>query len=137
MTMQPDAGTAAQGQTRCYRHPGRETGVRCVRCDRPICPECMRPAAVGFQCPDDVRVGRDSIRAPRTRVGARSHWAQPYTTWAIVAINVAVYLGTAFTSVNGLNEPTASHLLVDWQLTPQTVATHHQYYRLVTSMFLH
>ncbi|MEU2880994.1 hypothetical protein ABZ651_33340, partial [Streptomyces sp. NPDC007070] len=24
----------------CYRHPDRETGVRCTRCERPICPEC-------------------------------------------------------------------------------------------------
>ncbi|MCO6734719.1 B-box zinc finger protein, partial [Streptomyces sp. EL9] len=34
----------------CYRHPDRETGVRCTRCERPICPECMVDASVGFQC---------------------------------------------------------------------------------------
>jgi len=44
---------------------------------------------------------------------------------------------TGLTSVNGLNAPGASHLLQSWQLTPQTVATHGQYYRLVTTMFLH
>jgi membrane associated rhomboid family serine protease len=128
--------TAAPTQ-HCYRHPGRETGVRCVRCDRPICPECMRPASVGFQCPDDVRIGQASIRAPRTSMGAPVRWAHPYTTWTIIALNVVVYLVTALTSVNGLNEPEASHLLQSWQLTPVTVATNHQYYRLVTSMFLH
>jgi membrane associated rhomboid family serine protease len=97
----------------------------------------MRPAAVGFQCPDDVRMGRDPVRAPRTSVGASARWSRPYMTWAIIAVNVAVYLGTALTSVNGLNEPTSSHLLLSWQLTPQSVAAHHQYYRLITSMFLH
>ncbi|MBN9618250.1 MAG: rhomboid family intramembrane serine protease, partial [Actinobacteria bacterium] len=29
---------------RCYRHPNRETLIRCTRCDRPICADCMRPA---------------------------------------------------------------------------------------------
>lgn len=38
----------------CYRHPDRETGVSCSNCGRPICHECMIPAAVGFRCPDCV-----------------------------------------------------------------------------------
>ena len=35
----------------CYRHPGRSRNIRCQRCGRPICPDCMRDAAVGFHCP--------------------------------------------------------------------------------------
>jgi membrane associated rhomboid family serine protease len=97
----------------------------------------MRPAAVGFQCPDDVRLGQSTVRAPRTSVGARVRWARPYATWTIITLNVVVYLLTALTSVNGLNEPDASHLLQDWQLTPLPVAADHQYYRLITTMFLH
>ncbi|WP_331459294.1 B-box zinc finger protein, partial [Saccharothrix sp. NRRL B-16348] len=30
----------------CVRHPDRATGLRCVRCDRPACPECLREASV-------------------------------------------------------------------------------------------
>lgn len=33
----------------CYRHSKRETYVRCTRCDRYICPDCMRDAAVGIR----------------------------------------------------------------------------------------
>src|ERR1700733_2212054 len=114
MTMQPDAGTAAQGQTRCYRHPMRETGVRCVRCDRPICPDCMRPASVGFQCPNDVRLGQAAVRAPRTVAGARVQSQPPYCTLTLIGFNVFVYLYTGLTSVDGLNAPAASKLFQSW-----------------------
>ena len=53
----------------CYRHPGRETYIRCQRCDRPICPDCMRDAAVGFQCPTCVAEGAKSTRSGRTAYG--------------------------------------------------------------------
>ncbi|OPZ84627.1 MAG: hypothetical protein BWY76_01764 [bacterium ADurb.Bin429] len=40
----------AQSAPRCYRHPKVETYVSCSRCGRPICPDCMLEAPVGFQC---------------------------------------------------------------------------------------
>ncbi len=42
----------------CYRHPGRETALRCVTCDRPICIDCAIAAPVGFKCPDHGRTSR-------------------------------------------------------------------------------
>jgi hypothetical protein len=34
----------------CYRHPDRETWVRCGRCDRPICTSCAMQGPVGSRC---------------------------------------------------------------------------------------
>jgi hypothetical protein len=36
----------------CYRHPDRETFIRCGRCDRPICLKCAVQGPVGFRCRD-------------------------------------------------------------------------------------
>jgi membrane associated rhomboid family serine protease len=128
----PPAPTA-----RCYRHPVRETGVHCVRCDRPICPECMRPAAVGFQCPDDVKLGRIDQRLPRTVVGAPTRFHHPYVTWTLVGCNVAAYIATAVGSVRGWNQNHTSHLFQDWVLLPYRVGHDGQYDRLITAAFLH
>ena len=34
----------------CINHPGRETTLRCNRCDGPICPDCARKTPVGYRC---------------------------------------------------------------------------------------
>ncbi len=36
----------------CARHPGVETGLRCGRCETPICPKCAVFTDVGARCPD-------------------------------------------------------------------------------------
>ena len=53
----------------CYRHPDREAYIRCQRCGRLICPDCMRDAAVGFQCPECVKEGSRTTRSGRTAYG--------------------------------------------------------------------
>lgn len=45
----------------CYRHPERETGLRCNRCNQPICPKCAKRTPVGFRCPDCVREQEDKF----------------------------------------------------------------------------
>ncbi|MDR1999264.1 MAG: rhomboid family intramembrane serine protease [Frankiaceae bacterium] len=123
----------------CYRHPMRETGVRCIRCDRPICSDCMHPGAVGFQCPDDVRAGRI---VTRTVVGAPARTRRaPVVTAALAGANVAIYLVTVLQS-GKINSLSSSRLFQDWVLVPY-VAAHGQGssgaqpYRLLTSAFLH
>jgi len=49
---------AQTGTLYCCNHPKRETGLRCTSCDRPICAECVRMAAVGQLCPACARARR-------------------------------------------------------------------------------
>ncbi|MDN3020918.1 rhomboid family intramembrane serine protease [Streptomyces sp. S.PB5] len=78
--------------TTCYRHPKVESYVRCTRCDRYICPACMREAAVGHQCPECVKEGARSIRQARTVVGGRVS-AVPLVTYVLIGLIVLVYIG--------------------------------------------
>ena len=77
----------------CYRHPGRETYVSCVRCGRYACPDCMRSASVGQQCVDCVGQGAQATRSARTVFGGRPA-AGAVVTWTLVGINVAIFLLT-------------------------------------------
>lgn len=76
----------------CYRHPGRETYIRCTRCDRPICPDCMITASVGHQCPECVAEGRRTQRPALTHFGGSSAGAHGYVTKTLIGLNVAVFV---------------------------------------------
>ena len=43
---------------RCARHPDVETGLRCSRCNTPICPRCTVFTPVGARCPDCANLQR-------------------------------------------------------------------------------
>jgi membrane associated rhomboid family serine protease len=98
----------------------------------------MRPAAVGFHCPDDVHLARKTVRAARTPVGARLHDA-PYVTTALIVANVVVYIVSGVQNGSfaqpGLSIPHRS-LFEQWQLFIPRIHDG-QYYRLITSAFLH
>ncbi|TQS41440.1 rhomboid family intramembrane serine protease [Cryptosporangium phraense] len=83
----------------CYRHPDRGTYVTCVRCDRPICPDCMNPASVGFQCPECVREGRRTTIPARTVFGGNLSGEQGTVTRALIGINIAAWLLTVVAAV--------------------------------------
>lgn len=77
----------------CPRHPDRVSYVRCQRCERPVCPECQRPAAVGVQCVDCVREGSKQVRTGRTVFGgAVARDGKPRVTQALIAVCLVVYL---------------------------------------------
>ncbi len=132
----PDPSAQAPAPLHCYRHPNREALVRCTRCERPICPDCMRPAAVGFHCPEDVRDARRTVRAPRTVVGGSLGSTLPLVTIGLIALNVIVYLATGLQAGGSLSDPAGSRLFQHLQLFPETVHDG-DYYQLLTSAFLH
>lgn len=81
----------------CYRHEGRETYIRCQRCERPICPDCMRDASVGFQCPGCVSEGMKSTRMNRTTYGGLRSANPALTSLVLIGINVFVWLAIMVT----------------------------------------
>ncbi len=90
-------GPDATGVPTCYRHPDREAHIRCQRCERVICPDCMRPAAVGFQCPECVALGRKETRSGRTAYGGRPSLDESRTSLVLIAVNVAVWIAVLAT----------------------------------------
>jgi membrane associated rhomboid family serine protease len=91
----PGDGDAAAGSsepTTCYRHPDREAHIRCARCNRRICPDCMINASVGFQCPECVREGNQGVRRAQTVFGGRVSGDPGYVTKALIAVNALVFL---------------------------------------------
>ena len=39
----------------CYKHPNRETMLRCNKCERPICTQCAVQTPTGYRCKECVR----------------------------------------------------------------------------------
>ncbi|MEU5887826.1 rhomboid family intramembrane serine protease [Streptomyces sp. NPDC047461] len=131
----------AEGLPGCYRHPDRETGIRCTRCERPICPECMVSASVGFQCPDCVRGGSGTGHSPdaampRTIAGGTIAADPRLITKILIGINLAVFIAVR-ASDSLLND---LYLIGAWPPAPFTATegvADGQWYRMVTSMFTH
>lgn len=113
---------------RCYRHADRDAYIRCQRCERLICPECMRDASVGFQCPSCVSEGAKTVRTPRTRAGATIGNGSIPVTWGLIGLNVLVFV---LTDVLRLDQ-----VKVDGAMTTLGIQQH-EYWRLLTAAFLH
>jgi membrane associated rhomboid family serine protease len=115
----------------CYRHPDRETAVSCSNCGRPICSDCMRGTPVGIRCPECAGQ-RTRVTTPAFMMGN-----EPRVTYAIIAINVAVFAltnqlggggGFGGGSLNALG-----NRLALWGPAVQNG----DWYRLITSGFIH
>ena len=133
----PPPAPGAPQVPRCYRHPDRETYVSCQRCGRPICPDCMRPAAVGFHCPEEGR-GEGSggrVRQPRGSLGTRPLRQRPgLVTQILIGLCVLAYF---LQDAPGLGGQEVNPFTADFALWGPAIAINDEYYRLVTAAFLH
>jgi membrane associated rhomboid family serine protease len=113
----------------CYRHPDRATGVSCSNCGNPICPDCMTPTPVGMRCPDCARQ-RTPVRTMRSMV------TDPVATYALIAINVLLFIGSTAggSSLSGGPRGSVANHLSLWG---PAIEPGGEWWRLVTSGFMH
>jgi membrane associated rhomboid family serine protease len=128
-----EAGSTPQVPA-CYRHPGRETYVSCVRCGRHACPDCMRSASVGQQCVECIGQGARGTRRAGSVLGGRPA-ARAVVTWALVAINVAIFLVT-WARPNIVNDLEMLGYATYSLGGPVHGVAAGEWYRLITSAFL-
>ncbi|GAA2384230.1 rhomboid family intramembrane serine protease [Streptomyces glaucosporus] len=142
--MEDQQGQSRPEPARCYRHPDRETGISCARCERPICPECMIAASVGFQCPECVRSGAGTGHAPaasrpRTLAGGTVAADPRLVTKVLLAVNLVV-----FAAALALGDPLVHRLtMIGHAFDPHPEVfevvgvADGEWYRMLTSAFLH
>jgi membrane associated rhomboid family serine protease len=119
----------------CANHPGRPASVRCGHCDRPICTDCMHQAPVGWQCPDCVKQGAKTTRVIRpfagaslNRTGIVGSTNPTPVVIGLIAACVVVFVISGFGKASVINR---------FGGLPHQVHQSDEYYRFVTSMFLH
>jgi len=124
----------------CYRHPDRETGIRCTRCERPICPACMVSASVGFQCPECVSQAARRTPTARTVAGGRVTQGDPFLiTKLLIGLNVAMFALELAIGDRFVDRLELFAKCVDLN-TRQPVGcgvADGEWYRVLTSAFLH
>jgi len=117
----------------CYRHPARLGPVVCARCDRPICTDCMIQAPVGWQCPECVRQGAKTSRVVNpfsgaTRTGVVGSTNPTPAVIGLIAVNVLIFVASGFGKASVIDRfGGLSHQVLQSD----------EYYRFLTSMFLH
>jgi membrane associated rhomboid family serine protease len=88
----------------------------------------MIPAPVGFQCPECVAAAQAATREPKTVFGGKLT-SSSTVTLSLIGISAAVFVLQFLTGV--------SQVASQWGMWPAAVAVNSEWYRLLTSVFLH
>ncbi len=110
----------------CYRHTDRETRLSCSSCERPVCVDCVRSAAVGQKCLECAapQPGARVIDARRAVTGTLRETAP--VTFTLIALCVGAFLAqTVAPAVEALGAQNNAAVAAG------------QWWRLLTAAFLH
>ena len=111
--------------------------MSCSSCGRSICPDCMTPTPVGMRCPECARERTKVKTASTLRAPALGRYS---VTQILIAINALVFLAEVATGtpLGGVGSGGVGTLYAHGFIAgPFLVHGHHEYYRLLTSGFLH
>jgi len=125
----------------CYRHPDREAGRACTRCGKPACSDCLVQATVGSHCLDCAKAARPDVK---TRVRMANARVLTPATYAIMGANIAIFIWMVIldpATIGG--DLTQAHVdlglsrdILEGRYAPVGIPGH-EWYRLVTSGFIH
>jgi membrane associated rhomboid family serine protease len=121
--------------SRCYRHPDREAGRSCTRCGRQACTSCLVQANVGSHCLECVKAAQPDLKTKVRYAAAKQHTP---VTLAIIAINVAIFAWMVIKAPSVLGgRREVSQEQFDFGLNRSLLKFTHEWYRVVSSGFLH
>jgi hypothetical protein len=75
----------------CYRHPDRETSLRCNQCEKPICPSCAVHTPTGYRCKECVQKHQKVYDTAKSMD----------LVWAVVITGVLAFVGSLLVGVLG------------------------------------
>lgn len=75
----------------CYKHPKKETYLRCNQCGRPICSSCAVLTPTGYRC-------KECVRGQQKKFDTSRWWDYPV---AIIVAGVLAYLASLLVELVG------------------------------------
>ena len=114
----------------CYRHPDRETRLACSACDRPVCVECVRPAAVGQRCPECAAAAGSRSRVLDMDDVRRARTAVAPVAFTVLGVSVALF-------VLQFLLPPVGGLVAVLAVQDNELVAAGQWWRLLTAAFIH
>ena len=117
----------------CYRHPDRETSLRCSRCNKAICVKCARHTTVGYRCPDCLY----ELSSRHYPSGVYVDPLSVSQTKPIITYVLLVFIVILFAVQELLGGATDSGVLMQLGSTSGERIMQGEIWRLFMAMFLH